>query len=155
MTPANIVTAIPPSRASVVAAFLLFGCLNAGTPLLIASTPVSAVQPDENARRTRNISPSPANVPVVLIMYPAVSACRCWPMASRTPPQMIISMTTPMKQYVGMAKPVPDSRTPRRFRTAIAATVTAAMSVTRELSAGNAEARLATPDETETATVSV
>ncbi len=38
-------TAITPSRASVVAAFLLLGLRNAGTPLLIASTPVRAVQP--------------------------------------------------------------------------------------------------------------
>ena len=49
-----------------VAAFLLFGLRNAGTPLLIASTPVSAVQPEENARSSRNISASPANVPVDL-----------------------------------------------------------------------------------------
>ena len=62
-----MVTAMPPSRARVVAAFLLLGGLNAGTPLLIASTPVSAVQPDENARRIRNISPRPAKVPVDLI----------------------------------------------------------------------------------------
>jgi hypothetical protein len=43
-----------PSRASVVAALRLFGSLNAGTPLLIASTPVSAAQPEENARSSRN-----------------------------------------------------------------------------------------------------
>ncbi len=71
------------------------------------------------------------------------------------PPQMIISMTTPMKRYVGIEKPVPDSRTPRRFRIAIAATTRAAISVTFEFRAGNAEARFATPDETDTATVSV
>jgi hypothetical protein len=45
-----IVTAMPPSSSSVVAAFLRLGLRNAGTPLLIASTPVSAAQPDENAR---------------------------------------------------------------------------------------------------------
>ena len=43
----------PPSSASVVAAFFDFGFLNAGTPLLIASTPVRAAQPDANARRIR------------------------------------------------------------------------------------------------------
>ena len=53
-------TAMPPSSASVVAAFLLFGLRNAGTPLLIASTPVSAVQPEENARSSRNTSANPA-----------------------------------------------------------------------------------------------
>ena len=36
--------------ASVVAAFFDFGLRNAGTPLRIASTPVSAVQPEANAR---------------------------------------------------------------------------------------------------------
>ena len=46
----SIVTAIVPSSSSVVAAFLLLGLRNAGTPLEIASTPVRAAQPDENAR---------------------------------------------------------------------------------------------------------
>ena len=50
-----IVTAIAPSSSSVVAAFLLFGLRNAGTPLEIASTPVSAAQPEENARASRKI----------------------------------------------------------------------------------------------------
>ena len=40
---------------SVVAAFCASGGLNAGTPLEIASTPVMAVQPLANARRTRKI----------------------------------------------------------------------------------------------------
>jgi len=70
-------------------------------------------------------------------------------------PQMISSVTVPTKQYVGMAKAVPDSRTPRRFSSAIAATTRTAISVTCDSSAGNAEARLATPEETDTATVSV
>ncbi len=43
-----------PSSSSVVAAFLLFGLRNAGTPLEMASTPVSAAQPDEKARASRN-----------------------------------------------------------------------------------------------------
>lgn len=38
--------------ASVVAALRDLGLRNAGTPLEIASTPVSAVQPEENARST-------------------------------------------------------------------------------------------------------
>jgi hypothetical protein len=56
---------------------------------------------------------------------------------------------------VGIANAVPDSRTPRRLSTAITATTTTATSVTCELSAGKAEARFATPEETDTATVSV
>ena len=50
-----IVIAMAPSRKRVVAAFLLFGLRNAGTPLEIASTPVSAAQPEENARASRKI----------------------------------------------------------------------------------------------------
>ena len=38
---------------SVVAALRLFGLRKAGTPLLIASTPVRAAQPEENARSRR------------------------------------------------------------------------------------------------------
>ena len=57
--PRNIVTAIPPRRPSVVAAFLLFGFLNAGTPLLMASTPVSAVQPEANDRSNKKSSAKP------------------------------------------------------------------------------------------------
>ena len=61
MIPANIETEMPPSRASVVAAFLLFGLRNAGTPLLMASTPVSAVQPDEKALSSRKTRARPVN----------------------------------------------------------------------------------------------
>lgn len=60
MMPQNIVTASRPIIASVVAAFLLFGLRKAGTPLLIASTPVSAAQPEENARSSRKTRAKPA-----------------------------------------------------------------------------------------------
>jgi hypothetical protein len=43
-----------PSRRSVVAALRPLGLRNAGTPLLIASTPVRAAEPEANARMTRN-----------------------------------------------------------------------------------------------------
>ena len=57
--PANIVIASPPMIASVVAALRLFGGSNAGTPFETASTPVRAVQPEANARRTRNTARTP------------------------------------------------------------------------------------------------
>ncbi len=57
----SIVIATSPSRNSVVAAFLLLGFWNAGTPLLMASTPVSAAQPEENARASRNTIATPVN----------------------------------------------------------------------------------------------
>ena len=55
MTLSIMVIAMAPSSSRVVAAFLLFGLRNAGTPLEMASTPVSAAQPDENARASRKI----------------------------------------------------------------------------------------------------
>ena len=57
-----------PSSSSVVAALRPFGCSNAGTPFETASTPVSAVQPDAKARRTRNTVSSP----------PVSAAWRSW-----------------------------------------------------------------------------
>src|SRR6516165_9743774 len=58
-TPTNSVIAIVPSTASVTAALRPCGRLNALTPFAIASTPVSAVDPDENARRRRNSVTTP------------------------------------------------------------------------------------------------
>ena len=55
----SIVMATMPMRSSVVAAFLLLGLRNAGTPLLIASTPVSAAHPDEKARSMRKARANP------------------------------------------------------------------------------------------------
>ena len=57
--PANMVIASAPMIASVAAALRLFGCWKLGTPLLTASTPVSAVQPQANARSARNTVSSP------------------------------------------------------------------------------------------------
>ena len=52
-----------PSATRVICAFFAFGGLNAGTPFAIASTPVSAVQPDENARSAKNSSAKNASEP--------------------------------------------------------------------------------------------
>ena len=62
--PANMVTASSPSMPSVIAALRLFGGRNAGTPLAMASMPVSAVQPEENARSAKNSSASPVRLAV-------------------------------------------------------------------------------------------
>ena len=53
--------------ASVSAAFLACGRRNAGTPSAIASTPVSAVAPEENARRIANTPIAPAAVAALWI----------------------------------------------------------------------------------------
>ena len=68
---------------------------------------------------------------------------------------MMSRVTVATKQYVGMAKAVPDSRTPRRFSRAMTATTITAMRARCPSRAGKAEARLATPEDTETATVRV
>lgn len=60
MMPQNMVTASRPIIASVVAAFFDLGLRNAGTPLEIASTPVSAAQPEEKARSSRKTRAKPA-----------------------------------------------------------------------------------------------
>ena len=57
--PTNIVMAVLPMSASVRAAFRLLGLRNAGTPLAIASTPVSAVQPEAKARSTKKAKARP------------------------------------------------------------------------------------------------
>ena len=66
VTPANIEIASAPIKAIVRAALSALGFRNAGTPLEIASTPVSAVQPDENARS--------ASSAIARVFSPACSA---------------------------------------------------------------------------------
>ena len=57
-------------------------------------------------------------------------------------------------RYVGTAKVLPDSRTPRRFAAASSATSPTAISTRCWFSDGNAEMMLSVPEETDTATVS-
>ncbi len=83
MIAANIVMAMAPSMNRVVAAFLLFGLRNAGTPLAIASMPVRAVVPEENARATRKPRARPVNVLSGTIVQLALSATSASPCAIR------------------------------------------------------------------------
>ncbi len=55
----NMLTDSPPMITNVRAALRPLGLRKAGTPLLIASTPVRAVQPEANARIARNTVNSP------------------------------------------------------------------------------------------------
>ncbi len=112
--PRNNVMEMMPMTARVVAALRACGRRNAGTPLEMASTPVSAVAPDEKAFRSAN-TPTAPNVVAAWgsgstsapIGGHAV-AHRASPMSTMTP----IASTNP---YVGIAKRTPDSRAPRRF----------------------------------------
>ncbi len=63
LIPRNIDTAIVPMMARVVAAFRAWGRRKAGTPLEMASTPVSAVDPEEKAWSTTN-NPTVLAVPM-------------------------------------------------------------------------------------------
>lgn len=63
MMPIISVTAITPNISSVVAALRDLGLRKAGTPLLIASTPVSAAHPEENDFATRNTRATPTTSP--------------------------------------------------------------------------------------------
>ena len=60
VTPVNMTTAMMPMAARVLATFFDLGLRKAGTPLEIASTPVRAVQPLENARSTSMTRAGPA-----------------------------------------------------------------------------------------------
>ena len=82
---------------SVVAALRLFGGLNAGTPLEMASTPVSAVQPEENVRTMRNTNANPTISCGAVTVRFALSARNWSPrMKNRNRPQPIISRIEPM-----------------------------------------------------------
>ena len=154
----SIVTAMVPSSSSVVAALRLFGLRKAGTPFEIASTPVSAAQPDENARASRKIRASPVRFPP---SYPgagmmwkfALSTSGSCPSEARNAPTSAMPSTPAMKQYVGTAKKAPDSRTPLRFVAASARTSTTATATSWCEIHGTAAAAFWTPDETDTATV--
>ena len=101
MTLSIIVIAIAPSRSSVVAAFLLFGRRKAGTPLEIASTPVSAAQPEEKARASRNSSANvvsdPSRPGAGSMSRSALSTLGRSPVASRSSPKAHMPRSATMK----------------------------------------------------------
>ena len=152
MSPANIRIAIEPISTRVVCALRTLGLRKAGTPFETASTPVRAEQPLENARRISRMiaawlrsSACTANS--------ALEATGGSPSDHRMSPTTIITMTEPMNTYVGMAKAVDASRTPRRFTRMISTTKPTASSTRQASSPGSAEMMLSTPDATDTATV--
>src|SRR5665648_1123493 len=92
--PANIATVRVAMMASVLAAFLALGGRKFGTPLLTASTPVSAVHPEANDRRTTPTSTRPLrDVFVAVTVRWADSAVGAEPNAVRARPTMIMANT--------------------------------------------------------------
>src|SRR6516225_9118821 len=89
------------------------GWRNSGTALAIASTPVSAEQPEANARRI-------SRAPTVSVAGP-----RWWPSGTagwvrNRPPRITAAMAT-MNSSVGTVKTLADSETPHRFSPVIRA----------------------------------
>ncbi len=99
--PASMAEAITPSSSSVVAAFLLLGFWKFGTPLLMASMPVSAAAPEEKARSSRKApaSPtSPSSKPGAgTIVKAAEGASPSWPVAAWKTPMAVMPRMEAMK----------------------------------------------------------
>ena len=115
-----MVTAVMPIKVIVMFAFLIFGVLKAGTPLAIASMPVSAEQPEANARSKSKMIATCVGLFAKSAIGSGCSDCdgamMVWPRAKTfTKPEMIITKTEPINRYVGIAKAEPDSRIPRRL----------------------------------------
>ena len=125
--------------------------MNAGTPLEIASIPVRAVAPEENARSSRN-RPTELEPAAIVPSWDTVSM---FPVATLTRPTMIIVANVTRKKYVGMAKIVPDSRSPRRLPIVSSDTKTTARMTRSSWSSGIADVIAATPAAVLTATVNV
>src|SRR2546422_10243447 len=103
----------PPNIAAiqimVVAAFFEAGSRKAGTPFEIASMPVKAVQPEENARRSRNsVSPSTAGTGGGGGASPA-------PKSNPPRPGAITNPKLPTNREVGTPQNFPRSPPPPRM----------------------------------------
>ena len=148
--PRNIGMLMAPISSSVVAAFFDCGRRNAGTPSAIASTPVRAVAPDENALRTSSaLIPEKASS-----SRPAVAAVGHPSVAQSQIPRRSVMPTTTTKPYVGIANSRPASFAPRRFASVTNTMNATAMGVLKGASAGTADVTAIEPAVTLTATVS-
>ena len=102
MMPASMVAPMTPSSSSVVAAFLLFGGRKLGTPLLMASTPVSAAATDEKARSSRKAPASPtspsSNPGAGTIVNAAEGASPSCPVAAWNMPTAVMPRMAAMKR---------------------------------------------------------
>ena len=99
--PASMAEAMTPSSSRVAAAFLLLGFWKFGTPLLMASMPVSAAAPEEKARSSRKApaSPtSPSSKPSAgTIVNAADGAWPSWPVAAWKTPTAVMPRMDAMK----------------------------------------------------------
>ena len=155
--PDRNVTASTPSTSRVVAALPALFLRNAGTPLWIAWTPVSAADPEANALATMNATANPPTAAPSgeTTSNPADSARNSPPRNhSRASPQTISSVMQAMKAYTGIANDAPVRRSPRRLTAATTMTPTTAIRTWWERRDGTIEPTAAAAAERETATVS-
>src|SRR5207245_11355187 len=99
--PPNIVTASTHMIDRVLAALRGLGRRNDGTPLLIASTPVRAVQPEAKARNVSSSVKTPPTCVVRRSCSCAVLASGRLPVSPLTSPYANIKKVKPMNTYVG------------------------------------------------------
>ena len=97
----NIAIAVAPMSVRVSWAFLILGLRNAGTPFEIASIPVSAEQPDANARSTRRMSAAfvvSFRCSIGVTSKPAEKAVSSCPISNLMKPVPIITNTEVMNR---------------------------------------------------------
>lgn len=154
--PRNIAAASPPIQTVVSAAFFSLGALNSGVVLEIASTPVSAVHPCENACSTayRPMVLRPADA--AANDCPSDTARATWEecVAAAISPATIVRRMEPINRYDGPANSHPASRTPLKFASVSISTPPMHISTRCACKAGTAVIIAATPAATDTATVS-
>ena len=127
------------------------GSRKRGTPLAIASTPVSALHPAENALRTKRI---------VTALSPVVGSWLVPTWASFVPEGMdeadaMMASRPTMNTMVGSRKARAVSPRPRRLSSVITARIPRHRGIVAPVRLGKADWSPATPAAMETATVSV
>ena len=147
--------AAAPSPSASVAAFFDSGGLNAGTPVAIASVPVSATEPRGEGAQQQDDQGGAGQ----LVRRRRRSRAAVTPRPGRRSGRRrspIISSALPTNRYVGIAKMLPDSRRPRRLPSVIRHHgADRDLDVRRGARLGSAEMICSDADEIETATVSV
>src|SRR3984885_2009795 len=132
-------------------AFFTAGLRKALTPLLTASTPVSAAQPLEKALRSSQYL-------TASVMGggggSAATGVGCpWLRRTRRSPAAMVMSSVPTKRYVGTAKTTPASRTPRRLMMVMRIKMPTHIEVVCGSNDGTAETNAPTPAEMPTAAV--
>ncbi len=125
--------------------------MNSGTPLAIASTPVSALQPAENAFSTSSTLTASSAL-AGISERPGWAACSA---SGWIRPMPMMTSSPMMNTRVGSRNPRAASASPRRLSSVIRARMPRQTGTVAEVRLGKADVSEATPAAMETATVSV